>query len=308
MTSDPERLERGRKIYDFSCYVCHGYNGDARTQAASYLAPRPRDFTATPDLDLRRITRAVRLGRPGTAMKGFAGILGEAEINDVAAFVEERFVRHRAPERFYHTAENGWPDHERRYRAAYPFVLAQLGADRPSAEAGQRGWRLFRDSCITCHDTAGGHDAAVDWELPAQSPAAPSECGETAEDDDHHGAGYDREDLAYHDRPPRLGTLTAAEREGERLYQQACAYCHAADGSGKNWIGEFLNPHPTDFTASCEIARLTDGGLRRAILDGLPRTSMPAFRTALDDRQVDAIVAYLRRVFLGPEAARGPAR
>ena len=38
--------ERGRAIYNFRCYFCHGYAGDARTLAAGMLSPSPRDFTA----------------------------------------------------------------------------------------------------------------------------------------------------------------------------------------------------------------------------------------------------------------------
>ena len=35
-----ERHERGRAIYNFRCYFCHGYSGDARTLAATYLQSR----------------------------------------------------------------------------------------------------------------------------------------------------------------------------------------------------------------------------------------------------------------------------
>ncbi len=53
--------ERGRAIYNFRCYFCHGYSGDAKTLAATYLNPKPRDFTAAP-LTQAQITAAVRDG------------------------------------------------------------------------------------------------------------------------------------------------------------------------------------------------------------------------------------------------------
>ena len=31
--------ETGRAIYNFRCYFCHGYSGDAQTLAARYLSP-----------------------------------------------------------------------------------------------------------------------------------------------------------------------------------------------------------------------------------------------------------------------------
>ncbi len=38
--------EQGRAVYNFRCYFCHGYSGDAKTLAATYLQPPPRDFSA----------------------------------------------------------------------------------------------------------------------------------------------------------------------------------------------------------------------------------------------------------------------
>ena len=60
--------ERGRQIYNFRCYFCHGYSGDAKTLASTYLSPKPRDFTRSA-LDAPQIATAVRDGRSGTAMK-----------------------------------------------------------------------------------------------------------------------------------------------------------------------------------------------------------------------------------------------
>jgi cytochrome c oxidase cbb3-type subunit 2 len=73
----PERsdlLERGRAVYTQRCIGCHGVEGDGNGAAATFLSPRPRDFTAavfkfrnTPsgtlptDGDLyRTVTRGVR--------------------------------------------------------------------------------------------------------------------------------------------------------------------------------------------------------------------------------------------------------
>ena len=75
--SVPERadlVDRGRAVYQQRCVGCHGVNGDGNGIAATFLSPRPRDFTAavfkfrsTPsgalptDGDLyRTVTRGVR--------------------------------------------------------------------------------------------------------------------------------------------------------------------------------------------------------------------------------------------------------
>jgi cytochrome c oxidase cbb3-type subunit 3 len=129
--------ELGRKVYNFRCYFCHGYSGDARTLAATYLQPRPRDFAAATPATLppQAVLAAVRDGRAGTAMKSFRGIVTEAELQAVAAFVSREFVEGKARNTAYHTAENGWPGHER-HQAAFPFARGEI-AQRPCAVHGQ---------------------------------------------------------------------------------------------------------------------------------------------------------------------------
>jgi cytochrome c oxidase cbb3-type subunit 2 len=70
----PDLLERGRAVYRQRCIGCHGGDGDGNGAAATFLSPRPRDFTtavfkfrSTPsgtlptDGDLyRTVTRGVR--------------------------------------------------------------------------------------------------------------------------------------------------------------------------------------------------------------------------------------------------------
>jgi cytochrome c oxidase cbb3-type subunit 3 len=110
------------------------------------LSPKPRDFTAG-GLDAAAVLRALSGGRPGTAMQDFRSVLTPAEMEAVAAFVVDEFVTRKAPNTAYHTAANGWPDHRRRYGAAYPYVLGQA-----SVEAAQTaGSRLYLSACITCH-------------------------------------------------------------------------------------------------------------------------------------------------------------
>ena len=119
--SSEATLKLGRDVYNYRCYFCHGYSGDAKTLATTYLNPKPRDFQATPpeEMPVERILAAVKHGKPGTAMKGFTGILNEQEMQAVSEFVRDEFLLKRAPNTRYHTKENGWPDHERNL-AAFP--------------------------------------------------------------------------------------------------------------------------------------------------------------------------------------------
>jgi cytochrome c oxidase cbb3-type subunit III len=169
--------EEGRAVYNFRCYYCHGYSGDARTLAATMLATKPKAFRemAPESLPPARIERAVRHGVEGTAMKPFAGTLREREIAAVTAFVHDEFVVRGAANTRYHTPANGWPGHER-YEAAFPFARGELAIDAPEASLSRRelaGRALFLTTCITCHDRGRANDAGPAWQKSAESRGAP---------------------------------------------------------------------------------------------------------------------------------------
>lgn len=310
--TDPVRDQGadGRAIYNFRCYFCHGYSGNAKTVAASFLAPPPADFTrATPDeLPESRIVETLKRGRPGTAMKPFNSILTEAEIRSVARFVHDEFVVKKAINTRYHTAENGWPDHER-YRAAFPFAMGDIKVDKPwdaLTEEQTRGKRLFLETCISCHDRGPTERGDSPWESrPLSYPrnnfsySTPRKADATAS-----ASPY-----AMHDVRPRLQRPTRSERVGEKLFQGNCAFCHAADGTGKNWIGSFLEPHPRNLRDPEFMARMTRERFIDVVGEGLPNTSMPAWKSVLSLREIGAIADYVNRVFhplqVSPAGATG---
>lgn len=292
-------MERGRAIYNYRCYFCHGYSGDARTLAASYMSPPPVNFQAADpvQMDRRRILTALENGRPGTAMKSFKGILDSSEMAAVAAFVREEFVRRKALNTQYHTPENGWPDHER-YRAAFPFAKGEIPLSQ-SWESLTRsqadGKRLYLASCISCHDRGAPAADDVAWDSrPLSFPRNNYSFNAPAPKVD---AVASASPYALHDIPPRSTGLDARQRRGERLFQANCAFCHGADGTGKNWIGQFLEPHPRNLRDPAFMKSATRESLSHAIREGLPGTSMPAWKQVLAQRDIDAVVAYIDRVF-----------
>ncbi|WP_455208930.1 c-type cytochrome [Kaarinaea lacus] len=293
--------EAGRAVYNFYCYFCHGYSGNAQTLAASYLNPKPRNFvlTSLDSLSRERMIDAVTNGRSGTAMKSFNHVLSLAEIEAVVDFVRLEFMVNKAENTRYHTVENGWANHER-YAPAFPFALGEIALDTPweslSGEQ-QLGKRVFLESCITCHDRAKVNDEGAVWELRAVSyPRNQYSHEKNSEslvvDTKSQASPYRR-----HDQAPVVGDLSLSERQGEELFQNNCAFCHAADGTGKNWIGSFLDSHPRNLTDTGFMKTMTRARLKKVIQEGLPGTTMSAWKQVLKDKEIDNIIDYISRVF-----------
>lgn len=292
-------VERGRAIYNFRCYFCHGYSGDARTLAATYLSPPPRSFAAAmaDDLPHARIVAAVRDGRPGTAMQPFAAILSAEEIEAVARFVRQEFVQAKAPNTAYHTAENGWPQHAR-FAAAFPFARGEVALDTAWDDltpAQQAGKRLYLAACISCHDRARVADEGPAWSArPVSYPRA--------------GFVFDPDPLkpvdglsgaspyAMHDREAAAVQQPPRAARGQALFDANCAFCHGKDGSGKNWIGRFLEPPARDLRQFSQ-ATMPRPRLVATIRDGLTQTSMPSWKDVLTPAEIEAVADYVARAF-----------
>lgn len=296
--AQPDLVASGRAVYNFRCYFCHGYSGNAKTVAASLLHPPPADFTSATVASLpeEKIVATLEIGRPGTAMKSFASVLSANEISAVAHFVFDEFVVRKAANTQYHTEANGWPNHER-YRIAYPFATGEIPVTKPwellTADQAQ-GKRMFLESCITCHDRGAPTSQESAWEPRPLSYPRNNFSYSTPQKTD---ATTSASPYALHDIPPRGTRLTRSERKGEKLFQANCAFCHAADGTGKNWIGSFLEPHPRNLRDADFMSRITRQHFMAAVREGLPQTSMPAWKNVLSARDIDAIADYVNRVF-----------
>ena len=135
----------GWQLYDRYCVACHGTAGDGQGPAAPFTWGRPRALTSgafywrsTPfgspptDDDLRA---TLRHGAIGTSMPGFAGVLTDAQLDELVAI-----IRAFAP-------------------AADPAPSIQLAAAPPAnAERGAALWG--RLGCVACHGATGAGDGA----------------------------------------------------------------------------------------------------------------------------------------------------
>jgi len=293
----------GKKAYDYFCYQCHAYAGTGKTLAARYLDPPPRDFTsADPSVLTReRMLLAITEGRKSTGMKSFSRVLDEEARESVVDYIRDEFMSGKPSPGRYHTAENGWPGHHEKYSLAYPFAEGEIATDTPLSQLDEKqrlGLTLFRTSCMACHDRAKVDNMGTIWRARASSYPRRHY--------DHRQGPWDAVTSATpyhkHDKVPDVSSYSPQVQLGQQVFLQNCAFCHAADGSGKNWIGSFMEPPAADLT-SARIAAWSEVTLREVILTGVPGGTMPAWRGLLDEQQMGLLLAYMREGFLGDKPA-----
>ena len=148
-------MEKGRKIYNFRCYICHGYGGDARTQAALVLNPSPRNFTNPDemiDIHANHMFESIKFGRQDTAMQPFGGILKDEEIKNLVLFICHTFIDKNEPNILYHSPDNQWFDFQKKYPIAIRYFLFK-GDEGNLSEELKKGKSIFNSTCVACHLT-----------------------------------------------------------------------------------------------------------------------------------------------------------
>lgn len=243
-------------------------------------------------LTRKRMLRAVSQGVENTAMQSFASVLSRADMEAVVEFVRDEFIAAKRQNSRYHTVENGWPNHER-YASVFPFVLGEVTIDTPpetlSTEQ-QQARAVYLNSCIVCHEAREKNASSIDWRARAVSfPRG----GVTPQNFD---AVSSATPYSAHQRAPRSPALTPTEQLGEQLFVQNCAFCHARDGTGANWIGRFIEPAPQDLT-DVKLQTLSVDELKLKIANGVSGTAMPAWKTVFTPQQIDAVAAYVKKAF-----------
>ncbi len=88
---------------------------------------------------------------------------------------------------------------------------------------------------------------------------------------------------------------------GQEVYEQWCASCHGAEGSGDGPAAEYMLPRPRDFTLGLFQIRTTGSGelptdedILRVINEGMPGTTMPGWEDELPQADREALVTYIK--------------
>jgi DMSO reductase family type II enzyme heme b subunit len=167
-----QEVERGRQLYDTWCAECHGFDGAGEGAAATYMMPRPRDFTlgtyqirTTANGELptdEDLARVIERGMPGTAMPGWQSKFSDAEVADLVAYI-------KSFSRFFE--QLGAPD---------PLEFGR--PPRLSQEGLAEGRRFYEEiECFKCHGDAGRGDgtSAPTLQDDLDFPARPADLTES---------------------------------------------------------------------------------------------------------------------------------
>ncbi len=88
------------------------------------------------------------------------------------------------------------------------------------------------------------------------------------------------------------GHLQKADAEkGRAIFQELCAVCHGVSGKGDGYTQ--FTPPPADLSSGA-IQGKSDGELARSVRDGHANTAMGAWKYALENEEIRAVIVYIR--------------
>ena len=262
-------IDRGRILYIASCSRCHGSTAIGDGADAALLVKRP--------IDLRR-----------------SGVLEEYENKPIVERVREgKNARLQfRPETEARLAANS--------EALYRFLIELPGVDWKAVDAGEE---TYLDRCTPCHGLYGRPDAAP----PAGVKRSPRDLSNP----DYQSEISDREleERVRHGKdgmPALVPQLTKPAAKdlvkyvrrlgpGFELYDRFCATCHGPHGEGATGALQTTAAPHFAFDAALFREHGPDHvriSIWHMLEDKVP--AMPHFEESLTEREVNAIVTFLK--------------
>jgi cytochrome c oxidase cbb3-type subunit I/II len=180
----------------------------------------------------------------------------------------------------------------------------------------ERGARLFRENCASCHGISGhgdGAGAAGLFPRPANLTMVEYSGGRlsrilwngvpgSAMPRWNRLSAADLQAVAAYVRTIEAGghrgarANTSVIEQGRDLYRQNCTGCHGMEGSGNGPASAALAPQPTNFHEE----RPAETHAFQVLKDGIPGTAMPPWEEEMSDAQREAVVAYIESLYETP--------
>jgi cytochrome c oxidase cbb3-type subunit III len=82
------------------------------------------------------------------------------------------------------------------------------------------------------------------------------------------------------------------------LYHDYCSVCHGDKGDGRSRAQNSLVPPPRNFTAPESATQLSRARMIESISNGRPGTAMTAYKTQLNQKEIEALTDYVRSSFM----------
>lgn len=92
---------------------------------------------------------------------------------------------------------------------------------------------------------------------------------------------------------------------GRVIYTEFCSVCHGDRGDGRSRAQGSLFPAPRDFTSAASQAELTRDRMIKSVTFGRPETAMVGFKSQLPEKDIHAVVDYVRTRFMQPSSTEG---
>ena len=305
-------------LYHNYCSVCHGDRGDGNSRAAAGLNPPPRNFLQATNLGREHMIAVISNGKPGTAMTGWGTQLSKNEIESVADYIRETFMKaaldpriQRGREVYAKTCANC---HGERGEGV---MLAGANRQPRNFAAPQAREDLSRERMLEAVTNGRSGTLMISYrsQLPKKDIEAVVEYIQTVlmvpetsgvSGTFAHGGRSDEPGTPPTSPPgvdmslPMPGNLVGDAEKGKAFYVANCATCHGVKGDGQGPRAYFINPRPAMFTSKKLRAELNRPTLFAFISAGKLGTEMPAWRQVLTEQEIANVGEYVFRTFIQP--------
>ncbi len=82
------------------------------------------------------------------------------------------------------------------------------------------------------------------------------------------------------------------------IYHNYCSVCHGDKGDGRSHAETSMEPAPKNFTDPEVAKSLSRERMINSVTHGLPNTAMAGWKNQLSDKEIAAVVDYVREVFM----------
>ncbi len=82
---------------------------------------------------------------------------------------------------------------------------------------------------------------------------------------------------------------------GKKIFEDRCKVCHGVRGDSDRFTASVLNPPPRNFTTEAARKELSRERMIRSVTEGRPGTAMMPWKNILQEKEIRAVVGYIRR-------------